>query len=126
MKRLLQLFLGFFPKPIPIGKLAFDQFCSYVLNLYGIPDLPSYRLAMATMTMHLGPQVFAKSPFWFFKSIRSAQTKEVAYQIIADDREQRNLEERKLKQAAAEKLAALQPAVTAPQAGTANAPQNPQ
>src|ERR1019366_896751 len=65
-----------------------------------IPDLASYRLALATMMMHMGLTTAYKSPFWFYRSIRAAQAKETAYQVIAEDREARNLEERQAKQAA--------------------------
>lgn len=98
LKRLYQLFLGMFPKQLPIGTAELNQFCADIFGLYVIPDLPSYRLAIATMIMHLGPQTAFKSPFWFFKSIRAAQSKEVAYQLVADDREARNKAERELKQ----------------------------
>jgi hypothetical protein len=99
-KRYFRLFLGLFPKQLPIGQTDLNKFCAYVFDLYVIPDLPSYRLAIATMIMHMGPQQAYKSPFWFFRSIRAAQAKEVAYQVIAADREERNKEERISKQAA--------------------------
>lgn len=99
-KTLLKLILGFIPKRLPIGSKELVDFSTEIFNLYGIPDLPSYRLCIATLIMHLGPQVAFKAPFWFYLSIRSAQSKEVAYQVIADDREKRNLEEREAKQKA--------------------------
>jgi hypothetical protein len=99
-KRLFGILTGFIPRRLPIGAKELIDFSSNVFSLYGIPDLPSYRLCIATLIMHLGPQVAFKSPFWFYLSIRSAQSKEVAYQVIADDREQRNKEEREAKQKA--------------------------
>lgn len=100
VKRYFRLFLGLFPRRLPIGQSELNQFCADIFGLYVIPDLPSYRLAIATMIMHLGPQEAYKAPFWFFRSIRAAQAKEVAYQVVADDREARNKEERIAKQAA--------------------------
>ena len=100
LKRLFRLFLGLFPSALPIGAKELNEFTANIFGLYIIPDLPSYRLAIATMMMHLGPQEAFKSKFWFYRSIRAAQAKEVAYQLVADDREARNLEERKAKQAA--------------------------
>lgn len=121
-KRAFQLLLGFFPRPLPIGKTAFDNMCSYILNLYGIPDLPSYRVAIANMVMQCGIQAF-KSPFWFYRCLRAAMAKEVAYQLIDDDVRARNKEERELKQKAfdaklaeAVKNQASKPAVTLPEA----------
>lgn len=100
MKKLLAILKGFIPRTLPIGATELNDFSTYIFNLYGIPDLPSYRLCIATLIMHLGPQESFKAPFWFYKSIRAAQAKEVAYQVIADDREKRNKEEREAKQKA--------------------------
>jgi hypothetical protein len=117
LKRYLDLFLGLFPRPLPIGQTELNNFFANIFGLYVIPDLPSYRLAISTMILHMGPQEAYKSPFWFYRSIRAAQAKEVAYQVVADDREARNLVDRQQKQAAAEAKvasAAAQPAVTIP------------
>jgi hypothetical protein len=117
LKRYLKLFLGLFPTALPIGASQLNQFCADIFGLYVIPDLPSYRLAISTMILHLGPQEAYKSRFWFFRAIRAAQAKEVAYQLVAEDREARNLEERKAKQAVydAKQAFTVSPEVTAQQ-----------
>lgn len=100
LTKLYRLFLGLFPRRLPIGAQELKDFSTDIFSLYGIPDLPSYRLCIATLIMHLNPQEAFKTPFWFFRSIRAAQSKEVAYQVIAEDRELRNREEREAKQKA--------------------------
>lgn len=99
-KKLLSLFLGLFPQPLPRGVSELKGFFDKFFGTYDIPALDSYKLALATMMMHLGPTIAFKSPFWFYRSIRAAQSKETAYQLISEDREKRNLEERQAKQAA--------------------------
>lgn len=119
--RFYKLFLGLFPKSLPTGAQELVKFSDDIFELYSIPALPSYRLAIATMMMHLGPQAAFKSPFWFFRSIRAAQNKEVAYQLVADDRELRNQEEREAKQKAfdAKLEASLQQAAVSAQSQVA-------
>ena len=116
LQRLIGLLLGFIPRRAPIGIKEFNQFCDTIFRLYNIPDNESYRVAIATVIMHSeGLGNYRRSMYWYFKSIRLAQGKEVAYQIIADDREARNKADREAKQAAYDaKVAASQAAVTAP------------
>lgn len=118
-QRGLALFLGLFPQPLPRGVKELESFFTKFFSVYDIPHYSSYRLAIATMLMHLGPEVAFKSPFWFYRSVRAAQAKETAYQVIAEDRESRNKLEREAKQAAfdARKLAE----VTAQSLGTSDA-----
>ena len=125
LARWFKLFLGLFPQPLPRGVSELNNFYTNFFSMYDIPDLASYRLALATMMMHMGPTTAYKSPFWFYRSIRAAQAKETAYQVIAEDREARNKEEREAKQAAYDTKMAQSAAVTASQQVDANG-QSPQ
>ncbi len=123
MKKLLKLwnqFLGLFPQPLPRGVSEMETFFNKFFNTYDIPNLDSYKLAISTMVMHLGPTVAFKSPFWFYRSVRAAQAKETAYQLIAEDRESRNLAEREAKQKAYDAKQAAVPAVSLVPADEAN------
>lgn len=46
--------------------------------------MPSYRHAIATMIMHLGPTTSRKSNYYFASSIRKAMANQIAYQVIQD------------------------------------------
>ena len=106
LKRVLRKnFTGYFPKALPHGVTEFEHFCGYVFDTYGIPNLPSYREAVATMIMHLGPTVDTKAPHYFAKSIRKAMSNEVAYSYLQDRREEKKAE------AAAKKVEAEQASV---------------
>ena len=120
-KRLLGLLLGFFPTRAPIGIKEFNDFCDQIFYLYDIPDNQTYRVAIATTIMHNSDlKNYRRSMYWYYKSMRFAQGNEVAYQIIADDRDARNKVDREAKQAAYDaKMAAImeaesKPAVTVP------------
>ncbi len=74
--------MGFLPSRLPLGMTEFDDFCTSIFKTYSLPDLPSYRHAIASMVMHLGPTT-ANKPKWFFaKSVRKAMANQIAYENI--------------------------------------------
>ena len=78
---------GLFPSPLPVGAQAFDAFFATICEVYSLPNLPSYKTAIASQIMHL-PATLHKAPMWLFaKSIKKAMANQVAYQIIQDERE---------------------------------------
>lgn len=86
MNKLHKLFLKvvfFFPRPLPhIGMTDFDRYCELIFTIYGLPDLPSYRQAIASMIMHLSPSTFYKAPFYFATSVKKAMANQLAYEKI--------------------------------------------
>lgn len=78
---------GLFPSALPSKDSDFDQFCSSIFKTYSLPDMPSYRHAIATMIMHLSPTVAFKSKIYFALSIRKAIANEIAYGKIREIRE---------------------------------------
>lgn len=82
--RLYKRMLSFFPTPLPRGMEEFDTYIDNLLELYDIPQLDSYRHAVATMIMHLGPTTSKIAPRYFAHSIFKAMANEVAYQKIQD------------------------------------------
>jgi GR25 family glycosyltransferase involved in LPS biosynthesis len=93
-KTLLKIF-AFFPQRLPVGAESFNKFCDSIFAIYDIPDLPSYRNAIATMIMHLSPTTDRKATYYFAKSIRKAMANQVAYEIIQKLREDQKAEEQK-------------------------------
>jgi hypothetical protein len=97
LKKLAAYLRGFLPKALPKGSLEFDQFTASILETYSIPDLPSYRNAIATMIMHLGPTTSFKSPYYFAVSIKKAMSNQVAYQKIQEYKKlEKELEEKRI------------------------------
>ncbi len=99
LKRWAHAFLGFIPQPLPKGHSEFDAFCDRLFDVYGLPSLPSYREAVATMILHLPPTTHRKSPRFFAKSIKKAMANQVAYSFLHPEKS-KELEEKKLTQAA--------------------------
>lgn len=93
MKKLLSKLRGFFPTALPTGKTEFDQFCLKIFDIYNLPDMRSYREAIATMIMHSGPTISTKSLYYFAKSIRKAQANQVAYNMLMIFKEEAKTEE---------------------------------
>lgn len=94
---------GFFPAELPIGMPQFNAFCDNIFAVYGIPNLPSYRSAIATQILHIAPTTNSKAPYFFAKSIRKAQANEVAFSYLDEQRKEQGakmLQERQALQAA--------------------------
>lgn len=87
MKHLLRLIRGKFPSALPKGTKEFEAFSSSIFETYHLPNLPSYEHAIATMIMHLGPQIDRLPKSYFARSIRKAMANEVAYSKLQEIRE---------------------------------------
>lgn len=73
---------GLVPHKLPVGMTEFDKFTDFIFTTYDLPDLPSYKHAIAAQVMHLGPQVNYVAPRTFAKSIRKAMANQIAYEVI--------------------------------------------
>jgi hypothetical protein len=82
LKSFLKRLRSYLPSALPKGSEEFEAFSSSIISTFGIPDLPSYRHAIATMIMHLDPTVSRKPKVYFARSIQKAMANEVAYQKI--------------------------------------------
>ncbi len=86
LRRKLRLFFNFFrnqiPRKLPVGLKEHELFASKLIADNGLPDLPSYRNAIATMIMHLGPTVDRMPPQYFVKALHASMSKQVAYEVI--------------------------------------------
>lgn len=78
------MILARFPHKLPVGGSEFDSFFESICTLYGLPNLPSYRQAVATMIMHLGPIQYRASKHYFYASIRKSMANQVAYDKIQE------------------------------------------
>jgi len=83
LKRLIHRILGRFPSKLPSkGLQDLDDFTTSILTTYDLPDMLSYRNAVATMIMHLGPQESHKPKYYFARSIKKAASNQIAYEKI--------------------------------------------
>lgn len=73
---------------LPMGELDFDDFSDSVLKTYNIPDLPSYRHAIAASMMHLPPTQAKKSKRYFGFIVRKAVSNQIAYEKIQSYKQQ--------------------------------------
>jgi hypothetical protein len=87
IKLKLQRLFGFVPVKLPVGLAEFNKFYEHLISVYNLPDLPSYRQAVATMIMHLPPTISKKAPVFFAASIKKAMANQVAYDVIQAIRE---------------------------------------
>lgn len=92
LKKLCNLLLAHFPSKLPTtGKTEYTAWEANVLALYDLPNLPSYRHALATAIMHL-PTTCSHAPISFFgKTIRKAMANQIAYDTIYSINEEEKL-----------------------------------
>lgn len=83
----LKFVRGFFPKRLPTGLKDFDAFAAMIFDVYNLPALPSYKHAVASMIMHLGPTTAYKAPWFFAISVKKAMANQTAFEIIQQIKE---------------------------------------
>lgn len=88
VKRILSFVRGFFPSQLPVGLESFHKWADSIFDTYNIPNGSTYRHALASMIMHLGPTTHRKSKWFFVASIRKAQANEVAFDVIQTIKEE--------------------------------------
>ena len=92
---------GRFPRKLPTtGIPELLAYCDRIIEAYGLPKYESYREAIATMILHLGPdrktgmQPTAVAPRFFAAAVKKAQANEAAFGYL-----QGQLDARKAKEA---------------------------
>lgn len=95
---------SFFPVKLPTGLAEFNQFSSNIIEVYNLPNLPSYKHAIASMIMHLGPTTFHKSPRFFAISVKKSMANQTAYEMIQQIKEESLLRENERKREEQAKL----------------------
>lgn len=80
-------FLTFFPSRLPRGRKEFDDFCSSILSIYGMPNEPTYIHAIGTMILHIGPNHSRKSKRFFANSLIKSQANQVSFAVLQEIKE---------------------------------------
>lgn len=81
------------PSALPVGAKEFEDFFQSIVNTYDLPNLPSYKQAIATMIMHLGQSVHKAPKSLFAKCIKKSMANQVAYEIIQQIRDDEKLKQ---------------------------------
>lgn len=82
LKTLFRKLRSRFPSDLPRTRAQLDAYYQDVLELYALPDDPSYKQAFATFIMHLGPVEHRKSKHFFARSIYRRMANQIAYDTI--------------------------------------------
>ncbi len=75
---------GLKPHKLPSGMAEFESFVQKIFTTYDFPDLPSYRETIASMIMHLQPQVHEAPLSYFEVSIKKAQANETCFFVLQE------------------------------------------
>lgn len=84
IKKIIKQIRGRFPSALPQTKDGFHAFIDSILDIYDLPDMPSYRHAIASMVLHLDPLAIKKPKYYFAASVKKAMANQIAYDIIQD------------------------------------------
>lgn len=76
--------LSLLPTLLPTTPKDLETFCSDIIQLGAWPANDSFRHAIATMILHLGPETIRKPKYYFYKAVFSSITKQNAYQLQQD------------------------------------------
>ncbi len=78
----------FFRTKIPVGIIDLETLSNDLLDIYQIPNLPSYHHAIATMIMHQPPNCDSMKMFHVKRQIHKAMANQVAYEVMQKIKEQ--------------------------------------
>jgi len=92
LKKLIKKQRAMFPTRLPVGATELKSFCDSIFEIYDLPSHPSYRHAIASMIMHLGPTKDSAPMAFFAKSVRKSMANQVAYDLIDKIREEKQNE----------------------------------
>lgn len=101
LKKVLFLVKYTFKTRLPIGRTEMNDYLDELFLYSGIPNLPSYRQAVATMVLHLSPTEDKKSRRFFIKAIKKAMANETSYSLIQELKEEEKKKQQKLTSEAA-------------------------
>jgi hypothetical protein len=84
--KLIKQIVGLFPSALPNGVAAFDVWAKDIMDTYDLPtkDEDSVKFTLATIIMHLGPQVAYKPKVYFVLTLKAGAAKQVASQVFTD------------------------------------------
>lgn len=85
------------PSRLPLTVAELDKMIGEILVVNDLPDNPSYKHAIASAIMHLGPVTNKKSYSFFAKSVHKAISNHVAYdkmkQLEKEEQEKKELQD---------------------------------
>ena len=85
VRKLWRRIRNHFPSKLPTkGSKEFDEWSEDLFRSFDLPDNPSYRHAVASMILHLGPQTTSKAKSYFAISIRKAMANQIAFEKIQE------------------------------------------
>lgn len=92
MKRIracIRIALSYLPSSLPQSGQAMDIFIADVLELASLPDNSSFRTAIATQIMHIGPDSAKATKRSFIVALRKAVANQLAYEVIQREKASR-------------------------------------
>lgn len=73
---------NYLPSKLPVGTLELEAFIKDIIDTYDFPNLPSYSETIAKMILHTGELNHTRPKVYFYKALRSAQAREIAWNYL--------------------------------------------
>lgn len=89
LKKLWNQLKGLVPTLLPTGLTEFDAWVESFIETYDLPtkDTDTVKFVIASIIMHLGPQDSYKSKFYFYLTMVSGASKQVAGSVFSQIKE---------------------------------------
>lgn len=97
VKKLFKKIKSYFPQRLPVGVTAFNFWADEIIVLAKCPNNDSFKFALATMIINLGPTRNKAPKNYFVKALQAGMAKQVASGIMYDLKEKQKAEELKAK-----------------------------
>lgn len=89
IRLILRILLSYIPTPLPQSGQAMDLFIADILQLAKLPDNSSFRTAIATQIMHIGPTSARACKQSFIVALKKAIANQLAYEVIQREKASR-------------------------------------
>jgi len=82
VKRALKVLASLVPTALPQTDATYEAWAEDVLDLAGLPSNDSFKQALGTQVLHLGPTTAYKAKFYFILGLKAAVSKQTAYNSV--------------------------------------------
>lgn len=82
IKRVVRFAAALVPTALPQSDAAYEAWADDVLDLARLPSNDSFKQALGTQVLHLGPTTAYKAKFYFILGLKAAVSKQTAYNAV--------------------------------------------
>jgi hypothetical protein len=103
LKRAWKVLNSYIPKQLPQSEAAAQAWCTEVLEVAGLPDNASFRIAIYSMVLHLSSKATKASQQGFIQQLRRSIANQSCYNLMDElkrQEKQKEADEQRVKETA--------------------------